>query len=67
MQILNPLLELNLNLDVSVVIDHLMTRALEDGTRNLERPTVEKRDILLGSLGDLMRMWFVLLRFSCRV
>jgi hypothetical protein len=37
-----------------------MTRALGDVRSNLERPAVWKKDILLGSLGDLMKMWIVL-------
>jgi hypothetical protein len=61
---LNPLFEFNVNLDVSVVSDHLMIGALEDGSSNLERPAVWKIYILLGGLGYLMKMWIMLGRLS---
>jgi hypothetical protein len=48
-----------MNLVVTMVWDRLMARAL-DGTRNLERLAVWKKDILLDSLADVMRLWIVL-------
>jgi hypothetical protein len=57
MQNLNPLFEFNVNLDVIMVWDHLMTRILGDGMSNLERRAVWKKDVLLSGLGDLMKMW----------
>jgi hypothetical protein len=56
MQNLNPLFEFTPNLDVSVVRDHIMTRELGGSTKNLERLTVWRNDILLGGLRDLMKM-----------
>jgi hypothetical protein len=44
---------------------HLMARALGDGRNNLERLAVWKKGILLGGLGDLMKMWIVFGRLSC--
>jgi hypothetical protein len=35
-----------------------------NGTSNLKRRAVWKEDVLLGSLGDLMKMWIVLDRLS---
>jgi hypothetical protein len=43
MQNSNPLFEFNLNLDVSVVGDHVMTRALADVMNNLDGPAKRKR------------------------
>jgi hypothetical protein len=42
----------------------LMTRTLGDNRCNFERLAVWKKDILLGGLGDLMKMWIVLSRLS---
>jgi hypothetical protein len=49
------------------MLDHLMTRALGDSTSNLERLPIWKKDILLGGLGDLTKMWITLSRLSDEV
>jgi hypothetical protein len=41
-----------------------MTRAVQDGGSNLEILVVWRKDAVLDSLGDLMKMWVVLGKIS---
>jgi hypothetical protein len=64
MKTLNPLFELGLYLDVSVVRDHVMTGALADVMTNLDGLAVREEDFLLSGLGDLINTWNVLGKLS---
>jgi hypothetical protein len=48
------------------MLELAMTTALEVGTGYLERLAVWGKGILLGGLGDLMKMWIMLGRLSYR-